>query len=170
MRKDYDDDWSFEPPPKSLFVWREFSSKKTHTSCLREKREKRERKKRAVHRKRSAKKKNEKTRSRHSLFCEVSLKKRKEKEVLFYCSQTVVKLFRKVHSQRAYFLSSFIVPRTHTHPTTPNTHTRRMTDSKRSNAAGEKYALRGIYGSEPYWPQEKLKICVTGAGGFIGET
>ena len=55
-------------------------------------------------------------------------------------------------------------------PTTPNTHTRRMTDSKRSNAAGEKYALRGIYGSEPYWPQEKLKICVTGAGGFIGET
>ena len=57
MRKDYDDDWSFEPPPKSLFVWREFSSKKTHTSCLREKREKRERKKRAVHRKRSAKKK-----------------------------------------------------------------------------------------------------------------
>jgi hypothetical protein len=45
-----------------------------------------------------------------------------------------------------------------------------MTDSKRSNAAGEKYALRGIYGSEPYWPQEKLKICVTGAGGFIGET
>merc|ERR1711935_152964 len=42
-----------------------------------------------------------------------------------------------------------------------------MTDSKRSNAAGEKYALRGIYGSEPYWPQEKLKICVTGAGGFI---
>ena len=46
MRKDYDDDWSFEPPPKSLYVWREFSSKKTHTSCLREKREKRERKKR----------------------------------------------------------------------------------------------------------------------------
>ena len=45
-----------------------------------------------------------------------------------------------------------------------------MTDSKRSNAAGEKYALRGIYGSEPYWPQEKLRICVTGAGGFIGET
>jgi hypothetical protein len=43
-----------------------------------------------------------------------------------------------------------------------------MTESKRSNAAGEKYALRGIYGSEPYWPQEKLKICVTGAGGFIG--
>jgi GDP-D-mannose 3',5'-epimerase len=43
-----------------------------------------------------------------------------------------------------------------------------MTDSKRSNAAGEKYALRGIYGSEPYWPHEKLKICVTGAGGFIG--
>ena len=49
-------------------------------------------------------------------------------------------------------------------------HEKNMTDSKRSNAAGEKYALRGIYGSEPYWPQEKLKICVTGAGGFIGET
>ena len=40
--------------------------------------------------------------------------------------------------------------------------------SQRTNAAGEKYALRGIYGSEPYWPHEKLKICVTGAGGFIG--
>jgi len=40
--------------------------------------------------------------------------------------------------------------------------------STRTNAAGEKYALRGIYGTEPYWPQEKLKICVTGAGGFIG--
>ena len=23
------------------------------------------------------------------------------------------------------------------------------------------------YPFEPYWPQEKLKICVTGAGGFI---
>ena len=38
----------------------------------------------------------------------------------------------------------------------------------RTNAAGEKYSLRGIYGSEPYWPEAKLKICVTGAGGFIG--
>jgi len=33
-------------------------------------------------------------------------------------------------------------------------------------AAG--YELRGIYGTEPYWPEKKLKICVTGAGGFIG--
>ena len=32
-------------------------------------------------------------------------------------------------------------------------------------AAG--YELRGIYGTEPYWPEKKLKICVTGAGGFI---
>jgi hypothetical protein len=119
--------------------------------------------------KKRKKKKNEKTRSRHAL-CEVSLKKRKEKEVLFYRQTTVVKLFHKSILNTLYFLSSFFVPRTHTHPTTPNTHTRRMTDSKRSNAAGEKYALRGIYGSEPYWPQEKLKICVTGAGGFIGET
>ena len=39
--------------------------------------------------------------------------------------------------------------------------------SGRGNAAGEKYALRGIYGSEPYWPEAKLKICITGAGGFI---
>ena len=69
-----------------------------------------------------------------------------------------------------YFLSSFCPHNTHTHPTTPRNNYTRMTDSKRSNAAGEKYALRGIYGSEPYWPQEKLKICVTGAGGFIGET
>ena len=41
-------------------------------------------------------------------------------------------------------------------------------NSTRTNAAGEKYSLRGIYGSEPYWPEAKLKICVTGAGGFIG--
>ena len=27
--------------------------------------------------------------------------------------------------------------------------------------------LRGIYGTEPYWPKKNLKICVTGAGGFI---
>jgi nucleoside-diphosphate-sugar epimerase len=32
-------------------------------------------------------------------------------------------------------------------------------------AAG--YELRGVYGTEPYWPEKKLKICVTGAGGFI---
>ena len=33
------------------------------------------------------------------------------------------------------------------------------------SAAG--YELRGIYGTEPYWPEKKLKICITGAGGFI---
>ena len=33
-------------------------------------------------------------------------------------------------------------------------------------AAG--FELRGVYGTEPYWPEKKLKICVTGAGGFIG--
>ena len=33
------------------------------------------------------------------------------------------------------------------------------------SAAG--YKLRGIYGTEPYWPDKRLKICVTGAGGFI---
>lgn len=33
------------------------------------------------------------------------------------------------------------------------------------SAAG--YELRGIYGTEPYWPEAKLKICITGAGGFI---
>jgi len=27
--------------------------------------------------------------------------------------------------------------------------------------------LVGDFGSEPYWPEKKLKICVTGAGGFI---
>ena len=34
------------------------------------------------------------------------------------------------------------------------------------SAAG--YHLRGVYGTELYWPDHKLKICVTGAGGFIG--
>ena len=33
------------------------------------------------------------------------------------------------------------------------------------SAAG--FELRGIYGTEPYWPKNNLKICVTGAGGFI---
>ena len=33
------------------------------------------------------------------------------------------------------------------------------------SAAG--YELRGIYGTEKYWPDKKLRICVTGAGGFI---
>jgi len=28
-------------------------------------------------------------------------------------------------------------------------------------------AATSLYGAEEYWPAEKLKICVTGAGGFI---
>ena len=36
------------------------------------------------------------------------------------------------------------------------------------SAAGyDNLQLRGEYGTEPYWPEKKLKICVTGAGGFI---
>ena len=101
-------------------------------------------------------------------LCEVSLKI-KEKEVLFYCVKLSYNCSISPFSTRS-FLSSFFVPRTHTSHDTKQVHEKNMTDSKRSNAAGEKYALRGIYGSEPYWPQEKLKICVTGAGGFIGET
>ncbi|EEH51428.1 uncharacterized protein MICPUCDRAFT_46037 [Micromonas pusilla CCMP1545] len=35
-------------------------------------------------------------------------------------------------------------------------------------AAGyDNLQLRGKYGTEKYWPEKKLKICVTGAGGFI---
>ena len=41
-------------------------------------------------------------------------------------------------------------------------------DEDRIDMAAAGYELRGIYGTEPYWPEKKLKICVTGAGGFIG--
>jgi glutamate dehydrogenase/leucine dehydrogenase len=44
--------------------------------------------------------------------------------------------------------------------------TRHVQSNLTMAAAG--YELRGIYGTEPYWPEKKLKICVTGAGGFIG--
>jgi len=44
------------------------------------------------------------------------------------------------------------------------THTRNHS----TDMAAAGYELRGIYGTEPYWPEKKLKICVTGAGGFIG--
>ena len=40
--------------------------------------------------------------------------------------------------------------------------------SERIDMAAAGYELRGVYGTEPYWPEKKLKICVTGAGGFIG--
>ena len=38
-------------------------------------------------------------------------------------------------------------------------------DAFTMSAAG--YELRGVYGTEKYWPDKKLRICVTGAGGFI---
>jgi len=28
-------------------------------------------------------------------------------------------------------------------------------------------AVHTVYGAEPYWPEKKLRICITGAGGFI---
>lgn len=28
-------------------------------------------------------------------------------------------------------------------------------------------AVDTVYGAEPYWPAGKLRICITGAGGFI---
>ena len=27
--------------------------------------------------------------------------------------------------------------------------------------------MHTVYGAEPYWPDKKLRICITGAGGFI---
>ena len=46
---------------------------------------------------------------------------------------------------------------------------RRHSATRRSRTmAAAGYELRGVYGTEPYWPEKKLKICVTGAGGFIG--
>jgi glutamate dehydrogenase/leucine dehydrogenase len=48
----------------------------------------------------------------------------------------------------------------------PRATTRHVQSNLTMAAAG--YELRGIYGTEPYWPEKKLKICVTGAGGFIG--
>ena len=38
---------------------------------------------------------------------------------------------------------------------------------KMSAAGYDNLQLRGKYGTEKYWPEKKLKICVTGAGGFI---
>ena len=156
-------------------MWREFSSKNTNKLLERKEREKRrrerrERKKSEQFFEKEERKKKMKKLALATLFSVKFLSKIKEKEVLFY-RQTVVKLFHQSIHNALYFLSSFFVPRTtNTSYDTKQAHEKNMTDSKRSNAAGEKYALRGIYGSEPYWPQEKLKICVTGAGGFIGET
>ena len=52
-----------------------------------------------------------------------------------------------------------------TSATRATAHARRRT---RDAMAAAGYELRGIYGTEPYWPEKKLTICVTGAGGFIG--
>ena len=101
-----------------FFVFRKhFARVCVNTGRRRERRESRS----SLQKKRKKKKK-EKTRSRHAL-CEVSLKKRKEeKEVLFY-RQTVVKLFRKVHSQRAPFYPLSSSPE-HTHILRHQTRTR----------------------------------------------
>ena len=151
---------------QKVYVWREFEQKRT---SLREKREKRERKERerreiAEFSKKKRKKKMKKL-SLPSAFCLLpSREQNKGKRASAFPLSENCSLLNTTF----YPLS---VPTTNntSHDTPRNNYTR-MTDSKRSNAAGEKYALRGIYGSEPYWPQEKLKICVTGAGGFIGET
>jgi NAD dependent epimerase/dehydratase family len=49
----------------------------------------------------------------------------------------------------------------------PNPRLRPTTTS--SAAMREYYETSKLakYPFEPYWPQEKLKICITGAGGFI---
>ena len=40
-----------------------------------------------------------------------------------------------------------------------------LTDAAPARSAG--LAVHTVYGSEPYWPEKKLRICITGAGGFI---
>ena len=121
--------------------------------------------------KKKRKKKDEKTLLPSLFESEI---KEKERACAFLLSEKCSSLLLVNTLSTFYPLS---VPTTHTthipydtRETNSLLQNKNMTDSKRSNAAGEKYALRGIYGSEPYWPQEKLKICVTGAGGFIGET
>ena len=93
---------------QKVYLCGENSRAKKHTQAAWEKRERKERERREQCIEKKAQKKNEKTRSRHSLFCEVSLKKRKEKEVLFFYRQTVVKLFHKsiLNARTFYPLSS----------------------------------------------------------------
>lgn len=45
-----------------------------------------------------------------------------------------------------------------------------MTGQQNQQVAAEYAAVSRLakYPFEPYWPERKLKICVTGAGGFIG--
>ena len=56
-------------------------------------------------------------------------------------------------------------PERHSPPRAASPRRRLIQTPLTMSAAG--YELRGIYGTEPYWPEKKLKICVTGAGGFI---
>ena len=39
--------------------------------------------------------------------------------------------------------------------------------SPANGGGGELYDRQIAKDAEPYWPQEKLRICITGAGGFI---
>ncbi len=39
-------------------------------------------------------------------------------------------------------------------------------DPSRTMAAAG-LAVSTVYGAQPYWPEKKLRICITGAGGFI---
>jgi hypothetical protein len=70
MRKDEDDDWRFEPPPKSLRVER--IRAKTRTS-LREKREKRERKERERRERAECSKKKRKKKMKKLSLCPLCL-------------------------------------------------------------------------------------------------
>ena len=88
MRKDYDDDWSFEPPPKSLYVWREFSSKKTHKLLERKEREKRE--------KRRERKKSE------QFFAKEARKKKNEKKLSLATLSSVKKFLSKERKKRCF--------------------------------------------------------------------
>ena len=145
---------------QKVYVWREFEQKRAQAW---EKRERKKRERRVLEK--EAHKKRWKN-SRFAPFCLLpSREQNKGKRAKVLCRA------RKIVPFWTRLFILFLSPQqtTQSHDTPRNNYTR-MTDSKRSNAAGEKYALRGIYGSEPYWPQEKLKICVTGAGGFIGET
>jgi hypothetical protein len=116
MRKDEDDDWRFEPPPKSLRVER--IRAKTRTS-LREKREKRERKERerresAEFSKKKRTKKDEKTLALPPLPSAFCLLESKIKEKEQKCFAALGKLFPSEHD----FLSSFCPHNKQHNPTT----------------------------------------------------
>jgi hypothetical protein len=67
------------------------------------------------------------------------------------------------------------VPPPSTHPTTtpaaPRSSSTMTMSAKANERVHDKYAQSSKlakYPFEPYWPERKLKICVTGSGGFIG--